>query len=110
MRCVYHDGLRYHQVEEISDYRTVWQNSPDGHQRRGLQIVGNDGTITGLATEFRVCVDPADYTGHDEDRAWCDVLAAERRALDDRRRAEQEAWYASVEGQKYLRLIGQADD
>lgn len=56
MRCVYHDGLRYHQVDEISDYRTVWQNSPDGQRRRGLRIAADsDGVpVIGLATEFRV--------------------------------------------------------
>jgi hypothetical protein len=54
---VYHDGLRYHQVDEISDYRTVWQNSPDGQRRRGLRIdvIAEGVPITKtLATEFRV--------------------------------------------------------
>lgn len=57
MRCVYHDGLRYRDVTAISDYRTVWQNSPDGQRRRGLRIdvIAEGVPITKtLATEFRV--------------------------------------------------------
>ena len=47
MRCVYHDGLRYHQVEEITDFRAVRL----GDGRRGLRIEGvADGVPTTSST------------------------------------------------------------
>ena len=109
MRCVYHDGLRYHQVEEITDVRAVRL----GDGRRVLRIEGvADGVPfrDSLASEFRVYPDPGDGVGRDADRARCVALAAEARALYERREAEKAAWYAAPEGQRYLRLIGQADD
>ena len=47
MRCVYHDGLRYHQVDEVTD---IYQTS------RGLYVktVAEGVPVWGLATEFRV--------------------------------------------------------
>lgn len=47
MRCVYHDGLRYHQVTEFTD---IYQT------KRGLYVktLAEGVPVWGLASEFRV--------------------------------------------------------